>query len=320
MLPLDAATRARSDAESLAADKGQAVVDAIADPVSVKVYDETSAVRASGTMGTPWATVVGDRIVIGEVTSFAVTSGAGGAIPAGWTLRFESGARSASGSFGHSGTDFTWSLPTFETGQGGYLGTVEFVPQGNVAVQADYSPSWSVGAPVTKDIVLGWTVAAAGSSPLTFSGVPNPIPLSQGGAYDLSQHVVGGVPPYSYDHATYSLPTGVTLNFGTGILSASASATVGLSANIVFGVSDSALTSITKDVLIGWNVGPATPGVLPTFSVLSAVAGANLPFTVGHVFKQGDVPAGSYVTVTGAGLETYQVKVLSTWRDGSARQ
>jgi hypothetical protein len=239
MLTLDAATRAEYDAQSLAADKGQAVVGAIVDPVSVTIRDDTDAVRASGTMGTPWATVVGDRIVIGEVTSFAVTSGAGGAIPAGWTLRFESGARSVEGSFGHSGTDFTWSLPTFETGQGGYLGTVEFVPQGNVAVQADYSPSWSVGAPVTKDIVLGWTVAAAGSSPLTFSGAPNPIPLNRGGTYDLSQHVTGGVPPYTYDHATYALPTGVTLDFSTGLLSASSIATTGTTADITFGVTDS---------------------------------------------------------------------------------
>lgn len=302
MLTLDAATRAEYDAQSLAADKGQAVVDALADPVAVKVYDETDAARASGTMDTPWATVVGDRIVIGEVTSFAVTSGAGGAIPAGWTLRFESGARSASGSFGHSGTDFTWSLPTFETGQGGYLGTVELVPQGNVSVQADYSPSWSVGAAVTKDIVLGWTVAAAGSSPLTFSGVPNPIPLNRGGTYDLSQHVTGGVPPYSYDHATYSLPTGVALNFSNGLLSANASATLGVSANIDFGVTDS-----------------ASSGSLSATATLVSAAGPGKPFSFGYAFGSGDVPAGSYVTVTGTGLEAYQVKVLSTWRDGSAR-
>lgn len=317
MLTLDAATRAEYDAQSLAADKGQAVVDALADPVAVKVYDETSAVRASGTMGTPWATVAGGQIVVGEVSSFTVTNGTGGAIPAGWTLRFESGARSCSGSFGHTGTDFTWSLPTFETGQGGYLGTVEFVPQGNVPVQADYSPSWSVGAPVTKDIVLGWTVAAAGSSPLVFTP-PSSINIVQGGTYDLSQHVSGGVPPYSYDHATYSLPTGVTLNFSTGLLSASASATVGASSDIVFGVSDSALTSITKDVLIGWNIdaAPVTPGILPAFGVTSAVGGTNLPFAFGHAFDQGDVPAGQFVN---SDLADWQAVPTTYWPDGSLR-
>lgn len=317
MLTLDAATRAEYDAQSLAADKGQAVVGAIVDPVSVTVRDDTDAVRASGTMDTPWATVVGDRIVIGEVTSFSVTNGTGGAIPAGWTLRFESGARSASGSFGHSGTDFTWSLPTFETGQGGYLGTVEFVPQGNVPVQADYSPSWSVGAPVTKDIVLGWTVAAAGSSPLAFTP-PSSINMVQGGTYDLSQHVSGGVPPYTYDHATFSLPAGTTLNFSTGLITSSPTATITSGWSVDFGVSDSALTSITKDVLIGWNIdaAPVTPGILPTFGVTSALGGSNLPFAFGHAFKQGAVPAGSYVN---SDLADWQAVPTTYWPDGSLR-
>lgn len=317
MLTLDAATRAEYDAQSLAADKGQAVVDAIVDPVSVTVYDETDAARASGTMGTPWATVVGDRIVIGEVTSFSVTSGAGGAIPAGWTLRFESGARSCSGSFGHSGTDFTWSLPTFETGQGGYLGTVELVPQGNVPVQADYSPSWSVGAAVTKDVVLGWTVAAAGSSPLSFTP-PSSINIVQGGTYDLAQHVTGGVPPYTYDHATFSLPAGTTLNFATGLITSSPTATITSGWSVDFGVSDSALTSITKDVLIGWNIdaAPVTPGILPTFGVTSAVGGTSLPFAFGHAFKQGDVPAGQFVN---SDLTDWQAVPTTYWPDGSLR-
>lgn len=317
MLTLDATTRAEYDAQSLAADKAQAVVDALADPVSVTVYDDTDAARASGTMAAPWATVAGGQIVVGEVSSFTVTNGTGGAIPAGWTLRFESGARSVSGTFGHSGTDFTWSLPTFETGQGGYLGTVEFVPQGNVPVQADYSPSWSVGNAVTKDIVIGWTIAAPGSSPLVFTP-PSSINMVQGGTYDLSQHVSGGVPPYSYDHATFSLPAGTTLNFATGLITSSPTATIVSGWSVDFGVSDSALTSITKDVAIGWNIdaAPVTPGILPTFGVTSAVGGTNLPFAFGHAFKAGDVPAGQYVN---SDLADWQAVPTTYWPDGSLR-
>lgn len=317
MLTLDAATRAEYDAQSLAADKAQAVVSALVDPVSVTVYDDTDAARASGTMAAPWATVAGGQIVVGEVSSFTVTSGTGGAIPAGWTLRFESGARSVSGTFGHSGTDYTWSLPTFETGQGGYLGTVELVAQGNVPVQGDYSTVWTVGNAVTKDIVIGWTIAAPGSSPLVFTP-PSSINMVQGGTYDLSQHVSGGVPPYTYDHATFSLPAGTTLNFSTGLITSSPTATITSGWSVDFGVSDSALTSITKDVLIGWNIdaAPVTPGILPTFGVTSALGGSNLPFAFGHAFKQGDVPAGSYVN---SDLADWQCFKTTEWPDGSLR-
>lgn len=323
MFTLDATTRAEYDAQPLAADKAQAVVDALGATVTVKVYDDLDAVRASGTMDTPWATAVNGRIVIGEVTSFTVTNGVAAdpwEIPAGWTLRFEGNGRSGSGSFGHvgSGADFTWSLATFRTGQGGFLGTVEAIAQGFTQVQQDYALAWAVHSPVSSDAVFGWNIAPPGSSPLTFSGIPNPIQITQGGSYDLSQHVSGGTPPYSYDHAGYSLTPGVTLNFANGLLSASSSATVGTSTDIVFGVTDSALTSVTKDYGFGWAIEAPTgaPATLPVFGITSAAGGASLPFSFGHVFPKGVVPSSRFVS---SDLADWQCSPLTRWPDGSLR-
>lgn len=81
--------------------------------------------------------------------------------------------------------------------------------------------------------------ALSDTTPLAVSGVPSPIPLLRSGTYNLAQHVAGGVAPYTFDVDSGTLPSGVSLA-SNGLLSATAGATVGLSASIVFGVNDSA--------------------------------------------------------------------------------
>ena len=132
---------------------------------------------------------------------------------------------------------------------------------------------------------------------------PGQVDIYQSGTYSLAQHVSGGVPPYkNFGVDAGTLPTGVTLNASSGILSATAGATVQLSGNIDIGVDDSAVAP--------------SPGILPTFSLMSAVGGTNLPFAFGHAFKQGDVPAGSYVD---SDLADWQVFKTTEWPDGSLR-
>lgn len=132
---------------------------------------------------------------------------------------------------------------------------------------------------------------------------PAQVDIYQSGTYDLSQHVSGGVPPYSgYAVDSGTLPSGVTLDASSGILSATAGATVALSGDIDIGVDDSAVAP--------------SPGILPTFSVLSAVGGSNLPFAFGHAFKQGDVPAGQFVN---SDLTDWQAVPTTYWPDGSLR-
>lgn len=122
MLALDATTRAEYDAESTASAAAQAVIDALADPVTVRIYDGAGAVKGSGTMATPWATQSAGVITVAELSSFTVS--AAGTPDGTWYLRFESGSAWVRGTFGHEGADFSWSLPTWAAGQSGRIGTI----------------------------------------------------------------------------------------------------------------------------------------------------------------------------------------------------
>lgn len=163
-----------------------------------------------------------------------------------------------------------------------------------------------IGARVTATNSAGSASASATAvgpitpfvAALSFSGLPSTIPIYQGSTFALASYVSGGVTPYTYSY-TGMLPTGVTLDSSTGVLSASASATLGTSGSIVFNVDDS-----------------ASVASLPTFGVTSAVGGTNLPFAFGHAFKQGDVPAGSYVN---SDLADWQCFKTTEWPDGSLR-
>lgn len=67
-------------------------------------------------------------------------------------------------------------------------------------------------------------------------------------------------------------------------------------------------------------VAVADPGALGPldveFGLLSSVGGSNLPFAFGHVFRQGDVPAGQFVD---ADLTDWQCVPTTYWPDGSLR-
>lgn len=58
------------------------------------------------------------------------------------------------------------------------------------------------------------------------------------------------------------------------------------------------------------------PALSASFQVTAAAAGANLPFTIGHAFKKGEIPAGSVVV---GNIPELQVVVKNTWPDGSMK-
>ena len=139
---LDATTRAEYDALTSYVARAALVRTAIAGEVSATVLDGDENVRAVGVMADPWATVTDNTLTIGELVSFVVTDG--GTPDAGWVLRFDGGGRSLEGSFGLSGAEFNWSLPTFETGQLGAIGAAQVVVAGREPVLRDTSITWSM--------------------------------------------------------------------------------------------------------------------------------------------------------------------------------
>lgn len=331
MLQIDSVTRAEYDAVTSAEGRAAVVVAALTGTVTATVYDGALGVRGSGAMASPWATAANDRIVVGELESFLVTNG--GVPDANWTIAFEAGGRWLKGSFGlaDSGADFRWSLPTFATGQAGLMGTVEVTTHGLASVTADHAVSWAVLRSVAQLFSSSWTVNTS-TAPLAFSGVPDPIPLYQSASFNLLPYVSGGSPPYTFSSGT--LPFGVALSSG-GTLTANDQAGLGLSGNITFTVNDTSLGVVAADRVVSWDVravgavqqnfsaswtisavAPPSTGLSVDFTITSTAGGTDLPFAFGHVFKQGDVPAGRFVNST---LTDWQCTPTRTWPDGSLR-
>jgi hypothetical protein len=154
--------------------------------------------------------------------------------------------------------------------------------------------------PVAALSVAKYTPVVLSDEELASQNLPTYWPINVGGTLDISQYVTGGVPPNTIT-LTGTLPADWLFN--DPILTAPEGATAGLTTEqFGFDVTDS-----------------ATSGALSVnFGLLSTVGGPNLPFTYGHVFKEGEVPSGSYVTSDLT--NNFQAIPITSWPDGSLRQ
>lgn len=126
-----------------------------------------------------------------------------------------------------------------------------------------------------------------------------------------------GTAPISY---TYSwLRNGSAISGATSTSYTLVSADVG--ATLVFRVlaSNIAGTVPATSTAFGPVSAASSGGALPTVEIRSATGGASVPFAIGHVFKEGDVPAGQVANGTVSGLAAWQCSVLNAWPDGSAK-
>lgn len=229
MLSLDPVTSAEHNALYAAGDRAQAVLDALADPVTVRVYDGTGQLMGQGAMQTPWATRAAGTLTAGELSSFVVlVSGTPNA--ATWQLRFESGTRWLAGTFGPGG-DFTWSLASWSAGQSGAIGTV-------TATATDLP------------IVFGWTI------PADVYRVGEQLTAGQE-SYSLAQHVaappgvepryakISGDPGIAVDELTGLVTTDASIASGTYLLEVELSQAPNLAAPANLRVTATGTTSVT---------------------------------------------------------------------------
>jgi hypothetical protein len=154
MLSLDSTTFSEYDGAETPTAQIAAVLSALADPVTVRVYDGSNAVMGTGTMATPWATQDGSQLRLGALSSFTV--GTSGTPNSGWYIRFESGSRWLRGAFGLKGSpdvDFTWNLSTWQAGQTAIIGTATVSV---IAAPTNNAPQWS-GAPTSLSLAADAT-------------------------------------------------------------------------------------------------------------------------------------------------------------------
>jgi hypothetical protein len=145
---LDSTTAAEYAAEVNAADRAQVILEALADPVTAKVYNSEGVAVASGTMTAPWAVVSGYALTTSTLDGFFVS--VLDTPNDGWYLRFESGSRYVRLSFGllGSGKEAVWSLPTWD------VGARAGISSGVMNVTGNRNPVWS-GAPSTLSFTQG---------------------------------------------------------------------------------------------------------------------------------------------------------------------
>jgi large repetitive protein len=125
------------------------------------------------------------------------------------------------------------------------------------------------GASASKDFTL--TVAAG----LTITTAPQLPPAVPGAAYSATLAAAGGRAPYTWGVSAGSLPAGLTLNSGTGVLSGTTNAlgTFNFTATVTDGANLTAQKAFTLTVAPGLTL--TGPAALP-----NAVAGAPYSFTL----------------------------------------
>jgi len=162
----------------------------------------------------------------------------------------------------------------------------------------------------------GLTVSAGASSGTAGGGtVSGPTLTAPGG--NLS----------SVNWSASASPSGLTISPSSGTLTPGQSVTPTLSsitaaiyAITVANNSGGTITGSAGNVQFYAPVPPPPPAPAPSGGVmqltLTSATSGTLPFAAGYTFRQGDIPAGQGVVVSGA---TAQATIKSTWPDGSAR-
>ncbi|MDQ8022139.1 MAG: hypothetical protein REI94_09880 [Moraxellaceae bacterium] len=147
--------------------------------------------------------------------------------------------------------------------------------------------------------------AAGGTRPLTPSITISPLPSisfvgGTAGTQSLAQFVRV---PAGYDAPRFTLqgalPVGVSFDNQSGVLSYDGNGPAPQITNLSL--------AATADPL---------PDYIATLSLTSSAGGALLPWTVGHFFRQGDVPAGQSVR---ADIGDFQAEIRNRWPDGSVK-
>ncbi len=218
-------------------------------------------------------------------------------------------------------TPYTWSLTSGTLPTGLSLNTATGVISGTPTASVTNSPltfqAKDSGAPQqTKSVNLTLTVAPATLAITTTSLAIGQVNV----AYSSTLAATGGTTPYTWSLTGGTLPTGLSLNAATGVISGTPTASV-TSTPLTFLVKDSGTPQQSKSVSLTLTIAPATLAITTTslpsgqvgvaYSTTLAASGGTKPFT--WSITSGTLPAGlSLNASTGAITGTPTATASST--------
>jgi hypothetical protein len=170
-----------------------------------------------------------------------------------------------------------------------------FTITGNTIITGTWTANSSGPTPPTPPVSI---TAVAGATTIV-----NAIQNTAITSFNPFGSVTGGILPYTYYVSSGTLPTGVTINSSTGVVSGTPTVTYS-SANVTFSVVDAYSTLATTSVTVNFTVNAplsATAGATTTvtgeqtlaitgFNTFSSVSGGYTPYVYGTV--SGTLPTG----------------------------
>ncbi|MFN8760228.1 MAG: hypothetical protein ACK5XA_15640 [Tagaea sp.] len=175
---LDATSAAEYATRTSDADRASYLVSVLTAPVTVRIIDGSSVVRASATCAQPWSSISAGLVVPAPLPAdMTVTSG--GVPDANWKLQFVgANGRIVQASFGlaTSAQQLLWSKTTFDTGSTGRLGAISLSPRVtsvSTTFDAFYAPSFALTALSNEDFPV--VAKPAKSSSLATAAYIDPV-------------------------------------------------------------------------------------------------------------------------------------------------
>ncbi len=199
----------------------------------------------------------------------------------------------------------------------GIHNSLQYVPElGGIAIANSYTGNVYFMRLSTTGVPIDPQVADT-TAPSVPTGVSaTPVSSSQINLSWSSSTDNVGVAGYNVYRNNIQVASAATNSYSDTALSPSTTYQYKIAAYDVAGNNSAQTADLSAATLASTIPPPPSTGTLPSLVLTSPATQGSAPFTIGHAFKQGDVPSGSTIV---ADIANFQATIKNTWPDGSAR-